>query len=79
MDDVGFVSVFMVNLYNSLPERFIIIFSFHAKKLYGVIMISFGNSIFWLSSIFSTCTNNLVCLFPSSPSALIPCKCVEPT
>jgi hypothetical protein len=78
MDDVGLVSVFMVNLYNPLPQICIIIFSFHANKLYGVRMNSFGNSIFPLSSIFGTCKNNLVCLFPSSLSALIPCKCVEP-
>jgi hypothetical protein len=46
MDDVGSVSVFMVNLYNPLLQRCTIIFSFHAKKLYGVRMNSFGNSIF---------------------------------
>jgi hypothetical protein len=42
------------------------------------IMYSFGNSIFPLSSIFGTYKNNLVCIFPSIPSTLIPCKCVEP-
>jgi hypothetical protein len=42
-------------------------------------MNSFGKSIFTLSSIFGTCKNNLVCIFPSIPSALIPCKRVEPT
>ena len=77
MSDVGCVSVFIFNLYNPLPQGCIIIFSFHAKKLYGVIMNSFGNSIFTLSSIFGTCKNNLVCLFPSSLSNLIPCKCDE--
>jgi hypothetical protein len=40
------------------------------------------NEFFWkfhfsLSSIFDTCKNNLVCIFPSSLSALIPCKFVE--
>jgi hypothetical protein len=79
MVDVGFVSMFMVNRYNPLHQRFTIIFSFHVKKLYDVRMNSFGNSIFPLSSIFGTCKNNLVCLFPSSASALTPCKCVEPS
>jgi hypothetical protein len=65
MADVGFVSMFMVNRYNPLPRICIIIFSFHAEKLYGVRMNYFGNSIFPLSSIFGTCKNNLVCLFPS--------------
>ena len=78
MADVGSVSMFMVNLYNPLLRRCMIILSFHANKLYVVRMNSFGNSIFLLSSIFSTCKNNLVCLFYSSPLALIPCKCVEP-
>ena len=78
MADVGLISVSMGNLYNPLPRRCTIIFSFHAKKLYGVRTNSFGNSMFSLSSIFSTWKKNLVCLFPSSPSALIPCKCVEP-
>jgi hypothetical protein len=78
MDDVGSVSVFMVNLYNPLLRRCAIIFSFHAKKLYGVRMNSFGNSIFPLSSIFGSCKKNMVCLFPRNPSTLIPCKCVEP-
>ena len=78
MADGGFVSVFMVNWYNPLPRRCIIIFSFHAKKLYGVRMNSFGNSVFLLSSIFSTCKKNMVCLFPRNPLTLIPCKCVEP-
>jgi hypothetical protein len=40
-------------------------------------MTSFENSIFLLSLIFSTCKNNLVCLFPRRMLALIPCKCVE--
>jgi hypothetical protein len=31
MDDVGSVSVFMVNLYNPLDQRCMAIFSFHAK------------------------------------------------
>ena len=46
MDDVGSIYVFMVNLYNPLLRRCTIVFSFHAKKLYGVRMNSFGNSIF---------------------------------
>jgi hypothetical protein len=33
MDNVGYVSMFMVNLYNPLLLICIIIFSFHAKKL----------------------------------------------
>jgi hypothetical protein len=77
MDDVGSVSMFMVNMYNHLPRRCIIIFSFHAKKLYGVRMNSFENSIFPLPLIFGTYKNNLVCLFPSIMLCLIPCKCVE--
>jgi hypothetical protein len=77
MADVGSVSVFMVKWYNNLPQRCIIIFSFHANKVYSVRMNYFGNSIFSLSSIFSTYKNNLVCLFPNSTSDLIPCKCVE--
>jgi hypothetical protein len=51
MDDVGSVSIFMVNLYNPLLKRCTIIFSFHEKKLYGVRMNSFGNSIF--STVFN--------------------------
>jgi hypothetical protein len=43
MDDVGSISAFMVNLDNPLPQRCIIIFSLHAKKLYGVRMNSFVN------------------------------------
>jgi hypothetical protein len=77
MDDVGLVFLSMVSLYNPLPRRCTIIFSFHAKKLYGVRMNSFGNSIFSLSSIFGTCKNNLVCIFPSNLLPLIPYKCVE--
>jgi hypothetical protein len=46
MDDVGSVYVSMVNLYNPLLRRCIIILSFHANKLYGVRMNYFGNSIF---------------------------------
>jgi hypothetical protein len=79
MADVGSVSVFMVKLYNPLPQICTIIFSFHAKTLYGVIMNSFGNSIFPLSSIFSTYKNNQVRLFPSILSDLIPCKFAETT
>jgi hypothetical protein len=78
MVDVGSVSLFMVNLYNPLPRRCIIILSFHAKKVYNVRMNSFGNSIFPLSSIIGTCKNNLVCLFPINSSTLIACTCVEP-
>jgi hypothetical protein len=33
MDNVGFVFVFMVKLYNPLLQRCMIVFSFHAKKL----------------------------------------------
>jgi hypothetical protein len=33
MANVGSVFVFMVNLYNPLLQRCMIIFSFHAKKL----------------------------------------------
>jgi hypothetical protein len=54
MADVGFVFVFMVTLYNPMLRICMIIFSFHAKKLQGVRMNSFGNSIFSLSSIFGT-------------------------
>jgi hypothetical protein len=72
MDDVGFSSVFMVNLYNPLLQICIIMF-------YFVKMNSFGNSIFPLSSIFGTFKNNLVCIFPRSLLAMIPCKCGEPT
>jgi hypothetical protein len=31
MADVGYVSVFKVNLYNPLDRRCMVIFSFHAK------------------------------------------------
>ena len=78
MDDFGSISMFMVNWYNPLLQTCMIIFSFHAKKLYGVRMNSFRNFIFPLSSIFCTCKINLVCIFPGSSSALILCKCVEP-
>jgi hypothetical protein len=33
MDDVDYVSVFMVNMYNTLLLICMVIFSFHAKKL----------------------------------------------
>jgi hypothetical protein len=33
MADVGYVSMFMVNLYNPFLLRCMIIFSFHAKQL----------------------------------------------
>jgi hypothetical protein len=79
MVDVGSISIFMVNLYNPLPRICMIIFSFHANKLYGVRMNSFENSIFPLSSIFGTFKNNLVCLFPRISSSLIPCIFFEPT
>jgi hypothetical protein len=64
MADVGYVSVFMVNLYNPLLRRCMIIFSFHANKLLGVRMNSFGNSIFLLSSIFGTCKKSFGVAFP---------------
>jgi hypothetical protein len=79
MDDVGSISIFMVNLYNPLLQRCTRIFSFHAYKLYLVRMNSFGNYIFPLSSIFGTYKKNLVYIFPSNMLALIPCKCVVPT
>jgi hypothetical protein len=79
MDEVVLVSVFIVNMYNPLIRTCTIIFSFHANKLYGVRMNSFGNSIFLLSSIFGTYKKNLVCIFPSNPSDLIPYKFFEPT
>jgi hypothetical protein len=75
MIDVGSISMSMVNLYNPLLQRFTIIFSFHANKVYSVRMnTSFGNSIFSLSSIFDTCKNNMVFLFPRNILSLIPCK-----
>jgi hypothetical protein len=75
MDDVGLVFVSMVKLYNTLLQICITILSFHAKKLYGVIINSFGNSIFSLSSIFGTCKKSLACIFPRNSLALIPYKC----
>jgi hypothetical protein len=67
MADVGSVSMSMHKIYNPLPQICTIIFSFHAKKWYGIRMNSFGNSIFSLSSIFGTCKKKLVFLFPNSP------------
>jgi hypothetical protein len=74
MASAGSVSLFMVKPYNHIHKICIIIFSFHANKLYGVRINSIGNFIFPLSSIFDTCKNNLVFIFSGSPSDLIPCN-----
>jgi hypothetical protein len=75
MADVGSVFVSMVNLYNPLLRRCIFIFSFHAKKLYGVRMNSFGNSIFRCFQSLVPAKRIWCVFFLAIHRRLIPCKC----